>query len=247
MIILGDTNIASSDVTATNVLSATFTEKLKNFQLTDKMITLTNDTDIDFTFNGTVPDINMISLCGSNLTSTAVVEVSYSDTDIESPDATVTMSTFSSLNQVVFMGSVLNKKYWRVSITDSSLSSLFVGYLYCGEYLDLPYVEFGHNAALDMFSNSSLTPTGQQYGGKIYNALPVEFTMMLDYDTLEKYLAIKQAKQNIDRVLLVEYADSYDLSLYRPKYGVLISPEMPYPMRDDPKNYILSDKLEERF
>lgn len=157
------------------------------------------------------------------------------------------MSTFSSLNQVIFLGSVLNKKFWRVSIVDTSLSSLFVGYLYCGEYLDIPYVEFGHDAALDIFSNGEITPTGQGYGGKIYNALPVGFTMLLDYDTLEKYLIMKQTKQNIDRVLLIEYTESYGQSLYRPKYGVLTRTEIPYPMRDNPENYILSDRLEERF
>jgi len=116
----------------------------------------------------------MISLCGTNLSSSAVVEVSYSDTDIDSPDATVTMATFSTLNQVIFLGATHNKKYWRVSITDSTLSSLFIGYLYCGVYLDIPYVEFGHNAFLQVFSNSSFSPTGQQYGGKTYNALPFD-------------------------------------------------------------------------
>jgi len=247
MIILGDSNISAADVTATNVLSATFTEKLKNFQLTDKMVTLTNDTDIDFTFNGTIPDINMISLCGSNLSSSAVVEVSYSDIDINSPDATVTMATFSTLNQVIFLGSTLNKKYWRVSITDATLGSLFVGYLYCGVYLDIPYVEFGHNASMDIFSNSSLSPTGQQYGGKTYNALSVDFTMLLTYDKLNDYAAIKLEKQNIDPVVIIEYVDSYDNVLYRPKYGVLISDSVPYPQNKNTLNYAISDRLEERF
>jgi len=247
MIILADSNITSADVTATNVLAASFTEKIKNFQLTDKLVTLTNDTDIDFTFNGDIPSINMISLCGSNLTPTAVVEVSYSDTDINSPDATITMTTFSTLNQVIFLGSTLTKKYWRVSIVDTALSSIFVGYLYCGVYLEIPWVEFGHNASLDIFSNSSQTRTGQGYGGKIYNAFPVDFTMRLDYDTLNSYIAIKLEKQDVDRVVIIEYVESYDNVLYRPKYGVLVNRNIPYPQTRNTLNYTVSDRLEERF
>jgi hypothetical protein len=247
MRILADSNITAASVTATNVLSATFTEKLKNFQLADKMITLTNDTDIDFTFNGVVPGINMIALCGTNLTPTAVVEVSYSDTDIETPDATISMTVFSTLNQVIFLGSVITKKYWRVSIVDTALTSLFAGYLYCGEYLDIPYVEFGHNAELNMFSNSSISPTGQGFGGKTYNALPVDFTMLLDYDLLNDYLAIKLDKQNVDPVVLIEYIETYDNVLYRPKYGVLTNTEIPYPQNKNTLNYSVQDRLEERF
>ena len=247
MIILGDSNIATSTLSATNVLSATVAERIKNFQLTDKLTTLTNSTDILFTYNNEIPDINMISLCGTNLSENAVVTVSYSDTNISSPDGSVTMTTFSTLNQVIFLGSTLNKKYWRISISDASLSTIFIGYLYCGVYLDIPFVEFGHSAAIQVFSNSSLTATGQQYGGKTYNALSVDFSMILDYDLLNDYAAIKLEKQNIDPVLMIEYIDSYDNVLYRPKYGVLINNEIPYPQNKNTLNYIIVDRLEERF
>jgi hypothetical protein len=247
MRILGDSNITAADVTATNVLAASFTEKLKNFQLTDKMITLTNETDIDFTFNGDIPGINQIVLCGTNLSPTAVVEVSYSDTDIESPDATISMQVFSTLNQVIFLDSVLTKKFWKVHVLDTGLSSLFVGYLYCGEYLDIPFVEFGHNAELNIFSNSSKSKTGQRYGGKTYNALPVDFTMLLNFDLLNDYIAIKLEKQNIDPVVLIEYIETYDNVLYRPKYGVLANTEIPYPQNRNTLNYAIDDRLEEIF
>ena len=248
MRILGDSNITDAAVTATNVLSATLTSKLKTFQLTDNMRTITNSTNIDFTFNGTVPDIDCIGLCGTNLTATSVVSVSYSDTNIEAPDATVSMTIFSSLNQVIFLSAALSKKYWRVSITDTALSTLFVGYLYVGEYLEISNVDFGHKAELNIFSDVAVSPTGQSYGGKLYNSMPVSFTMQLDYDTLESYTAIVQEKYNVDPVLLIEFPESYALSLYRPKYGALTKSSIPYPMRDGtPLTYVVQAQLEERF
>lgn len=247
MKILGDSNITSAVITATNIVAAALTDKLKTFQLTDNMRTLSDSTVIDFTFNGTVPNIDTIALCGTNLTSTSVINVSYSDTDINSPDATILLTPFSTLNQVIFLDAAINKKFWRVSITDTSQSTLFIGYLYCGVSLEIPFVEFGHNASLNIFSNSAVTPTGQGYGGKVYNSLPVDFTMFLNLDLLTSYIEIIQEKQNIDPVLLIEYIDSYDNALYRPKYGVLINADIPFPQNKNNLNYAVSARLEERF
>lgn len=247
MKILGDSNITSADISATNIAAAALTDKLQTFQLADNMRTLSNSTVIDFTFNGDIPNIDTISLVGTNLTPTSVINISYSDTNINSPDDTILLDPFSTLNQVIFLDASLNKKFWRIDIVDTALSTIFIGYLYCGVSLTIPFVEFGHSASFNIFSNPAVTPTGQGYGGKIYNSLPVDFTMLIDLDTLESYIAIKEAKQNIDPVLIVEYIDSYDNALYRPKYGVLVNPEIPYPQNRNTLNYAISDRLEERF
>jgi len=47
--------------------------------------------------------------------------------------------------------------------------------------------------------------------------MPVDFTMLMKIDLLTSYIAIKQNHQNIDPVLIVEYIESYDTDLYRPK------------------------------
>lgn len=247
MKILGDSNITDATITATNIAAASLTAKLQTFQLTDNMRTLANNTVIDFTFNGTVPNIDTIALCGTNLTSTSVINVSYSDTDINSPDATVLLTPFSTFNQVIFLDAALNKKFWRIDIVDTALSTLFIGYIYAGVSLDIPFVEFGHNAELNIFSNPAVTDTGQGYGGKGYNSLPLDFTMLMRFDLLDSYISLKQEKQNIDPVLIVEYIDSYDNDLYRPKYGALVAAVNSFPMNKNNLNYAVSDRLEERF
>ena len=175
------------------------------------------------------------------------MSVSYSDTNILAPDATVSMTIFSSLNQVILLPASITKRYWRISISDSAVSKINIGFMYIGESFNADSVEFGHNASLNIFSNYAVSRTGQGFGSKTYNALPVDFTMFLNYTNLESYIAIKQANQNIDPVLLIEYPESYDSSLYRPKYGILSGTDIPYPMVDNPLSYAISDRLEERF
>jgi hypothetical protein len=246
MRILADSNITDATITATNITAAS-TDKLKTFQLSDNLRTITNSTVIDLVYDPTEPPVNCVALCGTNLTSSAVITLSWSDTDISTPDDSEVFPTFSSLNQVIFLAASIQKKYIRISITDSTLSTLFIGFLYIGVYHQVTAVEFGQIAALEMFSNPAVSPTGQGYGSKVYNALPVDFTMFVEYDELEDYLTIKQEKQNIDPVLMVEYEDDYDLTLYRPKYGVLSLSSIPYQMDGTPEYYTISDRLEERF
>jgi hypothetical protein len=245
--ILGDSQITNASISATNISSAGLTEKLQTFQLTDNMRTIGNTTIIDIDFAGDVNEVDAVALCGSNLSSNAVVSLSYSNTNIGTPDATIVLPQYSPLNQVFFLDSALEKRYWRISITDASISNLFIGYIYIGKYFQVPATAFGHGASFDMNSIPIVTPTGQGYGSKIYNSLPLDFTMYLNYAELVEYLNIKEVKQNIDPVLVVKYEDSLNLELYRPKYGVLVNESVPFPMIDDPLTYEVSDRLEERF
>jgi len=247
MRILGDSNITLADITATNIISSALTDKLKTFTLTDNLRTIANTTRIDLIFNGEVPTVDCVGLCGSNLTSSSVITISYSDTDINSPDDSIVITDFSSLNQVLFLDAAISKKYWRINITDTSISTIFIGYLYIGKYFQVPAVEFGHTPSLNLFSNPSVTDTGQGYGSKIYNSLPLDFTMFMNYTELEEYFTILQEKQNIDPVLLIPYEESLALSLYRPRFGALINEENPYSMNNDIFEYGISSRLEERF
>lgn len=247
MKILGDSNISDATMSATNIGFSGYVNKLQTFVLADNMRTLANSTVIDFQFDGTIPDIDTIALCGTNLTPTAVVTLTYAAVDIDIPDATIVLPTFSTLNQVFLLGAAVNKKYWRISISDTALTTIFIGYIYAGVALDIQFVEFGHTPDLSIFSNSAVTTTGQGYGSKLYNAFPVEFTMLIKLADLQSYIAILQEKQNIDPVLLIEYTDSYDVDLYRPKYGVLINEQTQYPLTGNNLTYSVTARLEERF
>ncbi len=247
MRILGDSNITTATLTATNLDSAAFVNKLKTFQLVDKMITNANSTIIDLTYDPTEPPVNCVAICGSSLTATATISLSYSDTDISSPEATIALPTFSSLNQIFFLSSTLQKKYWRLTISDSSLSTIFIGYIYIGVYYQVPAVTFGHNAMLDIHSIPQQTETGQGYGSKRYNSMPLDFTTSGDLTEITNLFTIIQNKQNIDPVLITEYEESYDLALYRPKYGVFSKTSYPFPMQNTPKFYAISLSFEERF
>ena len=247
MRILGDSQITNADITATNIISPALTAKLQTFQLTDNMRTIAPTTEIFFTFNGDVPDIDCVALCGTNLTPSAVVTLSYSDVDINSPDLSIVLPVFSTLNQVFFLDSPVNKKFWKIEISDPGNTILFFGYIYTGTYFQVPFVAYGHEPALVLNSNGSVSPTGQGYGSKIYNQFITDFTMYANYSDLETYLSIVQEKQNIDPVLIVEYEKSYDLSLYRPKYGILSNNSLPFPTSQLNYTYEIAGRHEERF
>jgi hypothetical protein len=247
MIILGDSNITAATISATNVTSSIQRDKLKTFTLANQMRTTSGSTVIDLDF-GTVsaPDVSMLGLCGTNLTQTAVIQVSYSDTNIAVPDATILLDPFSSFNQIMILPALLNKRYWRISISDAALTEIWLGYLYIGKYLNIPYIEFGHNSSLQLNSNPNVNSTGQGYGGKLYNSMPVSFTMFAYLETVQEYIRIKQVKQNIDPVLIVEFPSSYDIDIYRPKYGVLTG-DLTFPITQNNLTYSVSDTFEERF
>jgi hypothetical protein len=247
MRILGDSQITNASIQATNIVSSGLTSKLQTYQLTDNMRTISNSTVIDLDFGVGSSVVDCVSLCGSNLSSAATVQLSYSDTNILAPDTTITLSDYSPLNQVFFLDTAISKRYWRISISDVTLSNILIGYIYIGKYFQVPWVEFGHEPFLQLNSTSSVTSTGQGYGIKTYNSMPVNFTMYMNYDDLDTYLSILQEKQNIDPVLLVEYDESYTLSLYRPKYGVLSNTSTAYPISGNNYAYTISGRLEERF
>lgn len=234
MRILGDSNIVDATITATNIATAELTDKLKTFQLVDNMRTLTNSTQIDLVFNAIQPNVNGISLCGTNLTDTSVITLSWSDTDINSPDDSIILYDFSTLNQVFFLDNILQKKFWRITITDSAISTIFIGYLYIGVYLQFDTVIFPTINGINLKSVSKVTDTGQSYGSKIYNNYYTNLSIRrIKYELLEDLINLLLIKQNIDSILFVAYEDNYTLQLFRPKFGILTNVQQPFIMDRD--------------
>jgi hypothetical protein len=248
MRVLGKGQITNASLTVTNLESTEFSEKLKTFQLSDNIRSLTNSTSITMDFAGSQEDVNCVAICGTNLTSSAVVTLSYSNSNIESPEAVISLPLFSNFNQVFFLSTAITRRYWRITISDSTLSEVWAGHLYIGEYYQVPGVEFPHGSSLNVVSNQLVNTTGQEYGSKFYTPYSCEWNFTgLDETDVAEVLSIVRERMNIEPVLMVEYEGSYDKEIYRPKYMVLDSDEYPYPMVNDPLSYNLLVTGAERF
>lgn len=247
MIILGDPQITKATVTATNIGASIFSKKLQTFELADNMRVDNNSTviNIDFGAPGSGP-IDFVGLCGTNLSELATIVLSYSDTDISNPDSQIVLPKYSEFNQIFTLATAIKKRYWRISITDTGNSALWIGYLYLGESIKLDTI-YPHTPQKNMVSKSAVTATGQEYGSKRYNFYSAEWNAAIGYDDIDKFMDIVNTRQNIEPVIVVEFPESIDKRLYRPKYGVLTQSEYPFLMSENPLYYEVSIKFEERF
>lgn len=254
MRIIADNNITDATITATNELSFQNADKLKSFNLSDKLETTTNNTVIDIDFGMSSIPVDSVVLCGTNLSPSVSITVSWSDTAPSLPDGSKTLTDFSTFNQVVFLDSAETKRYWRITISDPAPNNsdgsnrLFIGYIYIGQYTQVDAVEFPHTPSLNISSSPAISATRQGYGSKGYGYYSVDFTTIgLTFDKIDELLQIVEEKQNIDRIVLIEYEDSITERLYRPKYGVLTGEGYPFAQDGNPGYYNLRFSFEERF
>ena len=250
MRLLADSQITAATITTTNGLSFAPPEKLQIFQLDNKYKANSGIDKIVADFNSTATNINCVALCGSNLSSGATVSLSYSATSTSSPEATISLPTFSNFNQVWFLPAALNKRYWWIDVNDpdpQGSSAFELGYLYIGEYTQIDFVSFPHTPTLNIISAPSTSGTAQEYGSKVMNQNSMEFTADFTTEELADLLEIIREKQNIDPVLLVPFEDSLDNVLYPPRYGVLSSDAYAYPMAGTPGLYNIALSHRETF
>ena len=250
MILLADNQITNAEITATNSLSFAGEEKLQVFQLDNKFKASQGTTSILIDFGADVPDVSMVALCGTNISSSATMSLSYSDTT--TIENTISLPSFSVFNQVWVLDSSLNKRFWTIDISDSDSQGadtlgVEIGYIYIGEYTNINMVTFPHSPALNIISTPSTSATGQEYGSKSFNQNTIEFTATFSRSEVYNILKIIKDKQNIDPVLIVPFEDDIDDLLYPPRYGVLSADSYAYPMMDNPDLYELSLSHRETF
>lgn len=250
MILLADNQITNAEITATNPLSFAGEEKLQIFQLDNKFKASQGTTCITLDFGSDVPDIDMIALCGTNISSSATLSISYSDTT--TPGTPVTLPDFSTFNQVWILDTALNKRYWTIDIIDpdpqgDSAVGVEIGYIYIGESIKINMVDFPHTPTLNLISIPSTSATGQEYGSKMFNQNTMEFTATFTRVELYEILSVIRQKQNIDPVVIVTYEDAIDDQLYPPRYGVLSADSYAYPMAGTPNLYEIALSHRETF
>lgn len=248
MKILGDPKITDATITITNLEAEDDVNKLKTFQLSDRVDILTDNTVITVDFGASnIPALDMLALCGTNLSENASIVLTYASVDIDSPDGLIQLDKFSNFNQLFLLEQVLQKRYLRFTISDNTLDTLSFGYLYVGLSITA-YAVYPHTPALGVKAAQATTITGQEYGSKLYTLYQASWELAdLQHDDVDAILQIVRERMNIEPVLVVEYEETYELNLYRPKYGVLTLTEYPYPMVSRPGTYNLELGFEERF
>lgn len=251
MIIHADNKITQATVTATNVLSYANEDRLKIFQLDNKMRISQGVTKIIIDYMSNIPDINSVILCGTNISPSATVTLSYSSVDPDTLEATIALSQYSTFNQAFVLPATYNKRYWIININDPDYQGedaigVEIGYIYIGKSINVEAVQFPYTPALNIVSRPSTSATAQEYGSKWFNQNSMEFTAILDDDSLEDILSIIEDKQNIDPVVVIPFEDSIT-NRYRPRYGVLSQDSYPYPMVNNPGSYELALTHRETF
>ncbi len=252
MIILADSNINSATVTATNEKSFAPADNLKSYKTVKAFETTTSSTVIDLDFSDTEIDVNAVALCGTNLSESASIVLSYSDTDIEIPEATISLTTFTNFNQVFLLDELLERRFWRLSISDpdpqDNDGSLNIGFIYIGEYFDVGRASYPSTPTLNVIADSEVSATGSQYGQKVYNAITFSASAYITGATKAyNFLQIFRDRQTTDYILLIPYEDSLDNPLYRPLYGCFTSNSYAYALDGAAGIYAIPFSFSERF
>ena len=251
MRILGNNTITNATISASTVYSYANGDNLKTFDLSKRMKARTGEVDIILDFGTDSSDVNCVVLCGSNISESAVVELSYSDTDISSPDETIALTKFSNFNQVFFLDTAIEKRYWKISINDpdpQDSDGTEIGYIYIGEYTQLDSIVYPHEPTLNLLSSITMSPTRQITGAKTASYTSLSFTAD-NLTQAEVYLLLTmiEGKMNIDPVVVIPFDDDYDASLYPPRYGILTSTGYSYSQQGQPNNLSIDMTFEEVF
>jgi hypothetical protein len=251
MRILGDNTITNATITASTVYSYANGDQLKTFDLSKRMKGISGSVDIELDFGSDTSDVNCVVLCGSNISDSATVELSYSNTDIDTPDDTISLPKFSNFNQVFFLDTALDRRFWKIHIVDpdpQDSTGVEMGYLYIGEYTQLDYIVYPHEPTLNLSSTLTTSPTRQITGSKTIAYTSLSFTAdNLTQAETYSLLDMIEGKMNIDPVVVIQDETDYDALLYPPRYGILTATSYSYAAQGQPNNISLGLTFEEVF
>lgn len=250
MRILADSVVTQATITATNTLSFSPESNLQIYQLADKWKCSQGTTQIVLDFGATVPDVDYVALCGTNISESATLSVSYSSTSPASPEVTTLLPAFSNFNQVWMYMTTVNRRYWMIDINDpdpQGANGIEIGYLSVGEYRQIESWDFPHTPTLNLSMIFSTSPTLQEYGTHVVDWNDMTYTVsgLSATEAAELLSFVKQAG-NEEHFVLVQYEDSIDNPLYPPRYGIFTENSYSY-QAENPNNYSLTFTFEERY
>ena len=250
MRLCADSQITNADITWSNSRSFAPPDKLKIYQLSDKMRCTSGMTQGVIDFGGTENCINYVALCGTNISSSATVTLGYSDTNPNIPEETITLPVFSNFNQVFFLPTALCRRYWVIDINDPDPQDSVgteIGFLHIGQYRDFDLVEFPHTPAQNIFSTVSRSPSGQEYGRKGTVLYSAEYPFHFKDDEADDILDLFGEIQTTDHVVIIPYEGDYSSRRYRPRYGIITTEVHEFPMDGAPSLYRGIINFEERM
>lgn len=248
MRINADHNITVATLSMTNRTSFKPETNMQNFLLSRYAESTGNNTKIIADFGTDIRDINMFSLVGTNLSENATITIGYSNTDPLIPDATIPLPLYTEVNQVWFFDTVQQWRYWVIDISDPDVQKLQIGYLDCGIYTQINYVEFPSQPSSELVDNPTQSATGQPFGQKGYEVFL--FSMRAVGLSLADKLLIRTIWQTVGRVeplLLFMREGLMENPLNRPQWTRITNDTFPFALDGAPLLYDSSLDFREVF
>jgi len=169
-------------LTPSSVKSGSTINNLTQKHLSKRFTFDGNSGTVDIDFGGN-QDIKKVIIGGSNMTSSATVTLIASvNSDYSTTDFSTTLDIYDStwtknLDETY--------RYWRLSVSDSSLTYLWMGYLYLGDYLQMPGIDPNYVLNYNTTSKVTMSVSLQPYGDKGINYFKSSFSfpIITDYET----------------------------------------------------------------
>lgn len=250
MRICADSQITNATITWSNSRSFSPPNKLKIYQLVDKMLCTSGVTRGIIDFGSTNNNVNYFALCGTNISSSATVTLGYSNLDPDTPELEIPLPVFTNFNQIWFLPSPINRRYWMVDISDPSPQDSVgteIGFVHMGAYTQIDVVDFPHVPLLRIGSVQAASPTYQEYGRKGTNVRSGEYICNINGSQIDVVLEKLAEIQSVDHVVVVPFENDIANNRYRPRYGILTAESYDYSSDGSSNLAKIRIPFEERF
>lgn len=158
-------------------------------------------------------------LFNTNLSDTATVNLyGNSSSDFTTPNYSTTMDVYEG-RIVKFLDE--DYQYWRIEITDISVTQIELKYGFIGEYTQMPPMDPNINLEYSTTSKVTFSQSGQTYGDKGYEVFSTSFTFptITDYPreideqtiaTRDEILLMWRFVEGITPIYIVIWENSMD-------------------------------------
>lgn len=245
MLFLWDNKIDDAILTPSSELLSRPIENVQDSDLSKQFAMDSNSGNIVIDLNNS-EYISDVMLLGTNITSTGNITLEGSTTDnFSSPDYSSSMDVYSNGNcGIKDVDSTY--QYWRVVITDTSISDILIGWLYIGERLQLPGIDPSVNlnyhtntAATFSVSQQIYANTGVEYFSSSFS-FPVITDEVVQYDgvdiaTREDILEFWYSNRGAKPIVLVIWDN--DRERFPPIVGVVAQDTLSFNMDRNQGSY----------